>query len=69
MEKKFDIDKFIQELDELTGDSTEEMYEQERYRDCPRCGSSAWDNLVYSTTSRSRGRVIACSDCEHDHEQ
>lgn len=63
-QKKFDLDRFIEEIDDEAA-SAEEQFEEARYRDCPRCGSDAWDRLIYG----KRGQVVCCNECEHDEEQ
>jgi transcription elongation factor Elf1 len=70
MGKKFDVDKFIEELNEIEPESTEEMYADSRYRECPRCGSDTWDTLIYSPKKKGKSAfIVACNECEHDNEQ
>lgn len=63
--KKFDLDKFLLELEMDSAASAEEEFMEERYRECPHCGSETWDKLIYN----KRGRVSRCSECEFDEEQ
>lgn len=62
MSKKFDVDKFI---DELELEALEGFDEEARFRECPKCGSDTWDELFYSKA----GRIKNCTDCRDEHEQ
>lgn len=62
--KKFDVDKFIDDLEADSDLPLEDM--DSRYAECPRCGSDTWDKLIYS---KKTGKPNACNECEADHAQ
>lgn len=64
--KKFDVDRFVAELEELDMTDLDGFDERARYVECPRCGSDTWESLTYS---KRTGKPNACNECKDDHEQ
>jgi len=60
--EKFDLDKFLDSLDETELPTLDETA---RFTECPRCGSDTWDKLHYN----SRGKINCCNECKDEHEQ